>query len=91
MMVIRRLANVVNRDLIQKRLDLIFLKQVLWTVIKAKINLRIEIKRWGPSYEERSRREVRRALCSLGSCVHLREITAAKTIIYVLRYMKSCE
>jgi len=65
------------------------MSKVFWTVIKVKINLSIKLKRTGRTPEERLRRQMRNALCSIGSSIHLREMTAAKTVVESFKWMQT--
>lgn len=54
--------------------------------MKMKMKLSIRLKRTGKTSIERQRRNIRCALSSIGSSVHLRDITASKTILEALKW-----
>ena len=63
--------------------------RVFWTVVKIKINLSIKLKRWGRTPEERIRRQMKMALQSIGSAVHLRDMTAGKVIVSTFQWLRT--
>lgn len=58
-----------------------FLAQVFWIVMKMKIRSGTKLRRNGPTPEERLRRQIRGSMMSIGSTVHLRDVTAANIMI----------
>ena len=72
----------IKQDMTKKKEEAKFLASVFWTVIKMKIRSGTKLRRNGPTPEERLRRMIRGSLTSLGSAVHLRDVTAQKVVMY---------
>ena len=89
MMVIQRMAQRQYDNYHKKKAEVAFLAKVFWTVVKIKINLSIKLKRWGRTPEERIRRQMKMALQSIGSAVHLRDMTAGKVIVSSFQWLRT--
>ena len=61
--------------MVKKKEEAHFLASIFWTVLKIKIRMGSKIRRNGPTPEERTRRQIKNSMISLGSSVHLRDYT----------------
>lgn len=74
--------------MVKKKEEAHFLASIFWTVLKIKIRMGSKIRRNGPTPEERTRRQIKNSMISLGSSVHLRDYTGQKMIYRVLEGLR---
>ena len=71
--------------MIKKREEAKYMAEVFWTVLKMKMRMSTKLRRQGPTPEERTRRNIKDSLASIGSCVHLRDVHCSKLITGALQ------
>ena len=72
---VHKAATKIRADMVKKKEEAHFLASIFWTVLKIKIRMGSKIRRNGPTPEERTRRQIKNSMISLGSSVHLRDYT----------------
>ena len=79
--VFQRICANLTKMIAKKKEEAQFLAKVFWTVLKLKMRMATKLRRNGPTPEERLRRQIRHSLNSIGSSVHLRDVTAGNIIV----------